>query len=299
MKKIILLLTTVIIFGGLIFTAYQISSKPKTNENTETKKLKITTSFYPLYYLASEIGGGLVEVTNITPPGAEPHDYEITTQDVFTIKKSNLLILTGSLEPWATKINENLKDTDTRTLTVGNLASNSKDPHFWLSPLEFSRIADEVTQNLLTLDPANSERILQNATLLNTKLLELDNSYREGLKNCVSRSFVTSHDAFGYLAEEYNLIQVSIAGISTEEEPSLKKLAEVAAYAKQNNVTHIFFESLLSPKMSETIAKEVGAKTLVLNPIEGLTEGESSAGYDYISIMKDNLVNLQIALQCQ
>jgi zinc transport system substrate-binding protein len=300
MKKILSLFFIIFIFGALLFVAYKLSGKATSATNMgETPKLKVTTSFYPLYYLATEIGGPLIKVTNITPAGAEPHDYEITNQDIYNIKSSNLLILTGNLETWAQKITANLVGSEVKVLEVGSVASDKNDPHFWLSPKEFALAADKITQSLLILDPTNKDTYLNNAQVLNKKLLGLDAKLKTELTTCQTRDLVTSHDAFGYLAREYGLRQLSIAGISTEEEPSLKKLAEVAQFARQNDIKYIFFESLLSPKLSETIAREVGAKTMVLNPLEGLTTSEISAGFDYISIMEDNLANLKIALQCQ
>ena len=299
MKKILLLLLVIIVFGGMLFAAYKISAPTVAKKEPASQKIKITTSFYPLYFLASEIGRDLVEVTNITPPGAEPHDYEITTQDIFNMKSSKLLVITGNLETWAPKIEESLSGTTTIILSVGDVASDKTDPHFWLSPKEFALAADKITQSLLILDPTNKDIYLQNAKILNKRLLGLDAKLKTGLANCETRDLVTSHDAFGYLANEYGLRQVSIAGISTEEEPSLKKLAEVAQFAREYKIKYIFFESLLSPKLSETIATEVGAMTMVLNPLEGLTDGEIRAGFNYITIMEDNLANLKIALQCQ
>lgn len=293
------ILISVVAFGLLIFFGYKTREVPDQVAEGENYKVKIATSIYPLYYLSKTIGGEFVQVTNITPPGAEPHDYELTTQDIATINSSGLLVYTGMVEPWSAKVSENILSSNVKQLDLSGIITDKNDPHFWLSPKLLSAAADLVTQSLIKIDAANAEKYLTNASGLNNRLLELDTKYRTGLSNCVTRDLVTSHEAFGYLANEYNLQQVGIAGISTEEEPSLKKLASIADFARKNNVTYIFFESLLSPKIAETIAKEVGAKTLVLNPLEGLSTQEVEAGSDYISIMEDNLQNLKTALQCQ
>jgi zinc transport system substrate-binding protein len=280
----------------------------KKDETIPNNKIKIVTSFYPLYFFTSEIAGNKAIVSNITPAGAEPHEYEPTARDIANIENSNILILNGGgLETWSKNIITNLKQDKTTSITTGEGLTTKQfmekgktitDPHIWLSPVLAKQMIDKIENGLSKVDPNNSSYYQSNTQNLKAKLDILDGEFKQGLTTCKSKDIITSHSAFAYLAQEYNLKQVSIAGLSPEEEPSSKQMAEISKFAKDNNVKYIFFESLISPKLSETIAKEIGAQTLVLNPIEGLTEDEINNGKDYFSEMRSNLVNLKIALQC-
>lgn len=271
-------------------------------------KVSVVTSFYPLYFFANEIGGSLAHITNITPAGAEPHDYEPTARDIANIHDSQLLILNGGgLEAWSDDVQKDLDTAKTTVITAGQSLTNQKfqdegemltDPHVWLSPPLTKKIVDEITAGFVEVDPGNQDYYEANAEALKVKLTYLDKEYRNSLKNCKQKSIVTSHNAFGYLAAAYGLKQVSITGLSPDEEPSARQLTEVADFARKNGVKYIFFESLVSPKLSETVANEIGAQTLVLNPLEGLSEGELAAGKNYLTEMMSNLDNLKIALEC-
>lgn len=274
--------------------------KNRTTPATMENKIKVTTSFYPIHFLVSEIGGDFVSVDNLTPAGSEPHDYELTAQDVIRIKKSKLLFLNGGgLEVWGEKIKKNMNNGSPKVITLGEGLMAEKDPHIWLSPKLMIKMAEKITTELVEVDLKNKEYYQTNLNTLKSKLASLDGTYLKTLEKCQRRDFITSHEAFGYLAKEYNLQQVAIAGISPEEEPSIAQLAQVANFAKENQVKYIFFESLLSPKLAETIAKEVGAQTLALNPIEGLSEEEMAQGKNYLTEMETNLGNLKKALECE
>lgn len=276
---------------------------------TKNNKLQVTTSFYPLYFFASQIGGDKAEVQNITPSGAEPHDYEPTAQDIARIEKSNLLILNGGrLEAWGDKIKDNIKGKQVITVIAGNGIVNQQvfedgkpilDPHVWLNPSLASIEVKAILNGFIQVDPINKSYYYENTNNLLSQLNEIDKEYKQGLMNCNQKDIVTSHAAFGHLAKAYGLNQVPISGLSPDAEPSSKQLAEVSLFAKNHNVKYIFFESLLSPKLSETIAAEVGAKTIVLDPIEGVSGDDMRAGKNYFSIMKDNLTNLRLALECR
>jgi zinc transport system substrate-binding protein len=303
MRKILLLVVFLIIFlGGVWFTL-----RNQTNK-VNSSKLQITTSFYPYYFFASQVGGDKVNVVNITPPGGEPHDYEPTPQDIIKIESSKLLILNGNVEPWGNKIKDLLKGKNTVILETGDglvtqtvvdeNGINSTDPHIWLS-LKLAKIqVNLIMAKLIQIDPPNTDYYKANANKLLAALDSLDHEYQTGLSNCRSKDIITSHAAFGYLATDYGLKQVPITGLSPDSEPSLKQLTEIVQFAKANNIKYIFFESLVSPKLSQTIASEVGAQTLVLNPIEGLTLNDLAQGRTYLTVMHDNLNNLKIALDC-
>lgn len=285
-----------------IFSRYS----PPTGSSSNT--IKVAASFYPLAYFAGEIGKDKVTVTNITPAGAEPHDYEPTPQDIIHIESSKLLILNGGhFEAWADNIQRNLENKSVLIVNASEGLSTQEvleqgerivDPHVWLSPVHAQRIVDTITKGIIQVDVKNQDYYLANTLELDRRLQELDAAYRKGLAKCANKNFVTSHAAFGYLADTYGLHQVSIAGFSPDAEPSPREIADVADFARKNNVHYIFFESLASPKLSETIAREIGAETLVLNPIEGLSDEEIGHGKNYFTEMQQNLTNLRIALQC-
>lgn len=175
-------------------------------------------------------------------------------------------------------------------------SSENHDPHIWLDPVLAKEMARRIYDAVAAADPDNKSYYEENFNELAAKLNELDKSYRENLANVNRKEFITSHAAFGYMAKRYGLVQIPISGLSPQEEPSPKKMAELAELCRQKNIKYIFFETLVSPKLSEILAQEVGAKTLVLNPIGGLTYEEIKAGKDYFSIMQENLENLKKAL---
>jgi zinc transport system substrate-binding protein len=276
---------------------------------TSSGKIQVSTSFYPLYFFASQIGGNKADITNITPAGAEPHDYEPTPSDVASIENSNLLILNGGeLEAWGDNIKKNIDPTHTAVITAGENLTNQRvvedgeeivDPHIWLAPPLASEMVDKILSGFIQSDPDNKNYYQTNAYKFKADLIGLDEEYKKGLATCASKDIVTSHAAFGYLATAYGLHQVPISGISPDAEPSQKQLAAVADFVKKNHVKYIFFESLLSPKLSETIARETGTTTMVLDPIEGITPEDLAKGSNYITVMRSNLQALKTALQCQ
>lgn len=310
-KLLVLLLILMIGMSGFYFFFHKnaLLNSSSSLGMTKNSKLQITTSFYPLYFFTNQISGDKAEARNITPSGAEPHDYEPTAQDIVHIENSNMLVLNGGkLEAWGDKIRENLKGKNVRIVVAGESLTTQEveeqgkkiiDPHVWLSPPLAKKQVEKITQGFLKVDPSNSLYYQANEKKLGEELDRLDKEYKDGLHDCRQKDIITSHAAFGYLAAHYGLNQVSIAGLSPDEEPSAQKLAEVARFAKEHNVKYIFFESLVSPKLSETIAHEVGAKTFVLNPIEGVSDEDAKQGKNYITIMKENLKNLRIALECK
>ncbi|HDY73402.1 MAG TPA: ABC transporter substrate-binding protein [Candidatus Jorgensenbacteria bacterium] len=299
MKKIFIVIFLVIISVGSAVTYKIVITEP-----TETEKLKITTSFYPLAEFARQVGGKNVEVINITPPGSEPHDYEPTPQDIVHVNSSEIFIFNGSsFDPWAEKIAPKLEEEGIKVLRMTEYfdligTDDGSDPHIWLNPILAKQEVEIIRDTLQKIDPTNSSMYNDNAQQYLGKLSELDQKFRTGLASCELREAIVSHAAFGYLAERYDIDIISIAGISPEEEPSLRRLGEIAKLAQEKNINYIFFETLISPKLAETIAQEIGAETLVLNPVEGLTDEEIESGKSYISEMEKNLSNLQRALVC-
>jgi zinc transport system substrate-binding protein len=305
-KKIIIGIALGILFVGLLtLLINNKNSVPTVSSN----KIQVTAGFYPLYFFANQIGGDKADVLNITPAGAEPHDYEPTPSDIASVENSKLLILQGTgLEAWGDNIKKNIDPNKTTIITVGQYlmtqnvvedGTNIIDPHTWLSPPLASLMADKILAGFIAVDPMNTSYYQTNEVKLKIELASLDTEYKNGLANCASKDIVTSHAAFGYLSTTYGLHQVPIAGLSPDAEPSPKQLADVADFVKKNNVHYIFFESLVSPKLSETIARETGTKTMVLDPIEGIPQEDLAKGTNYITVMESNLKALKTVLQCQ
>lgn len=309
MKRNYIIGLIVVIIIAVSAAAIVKNSQKPSDSVQKSDKIQIVASFYPLYFFAEQIGGDKVSVINITPAGVEPHEYEPTARNIATIENSRLLILNGGgLETWSGDIIKNIDPNRIEIIIAGDGLFNQKseengkstaDSHIWLSPILAQKIADKVSEALIQINSSNKDYYESNANALKAGLNDLDAAYRQGLSDCGERNIITSHNAFGYLAVEYGLNQVSIAGLSPGAEPSPKELADIAKFVKDNNVKYILFESLANPKLANTLASETEAKTLELNPLEGLTNNEISQGKNYFSEMRDNLANLQTALQCK
>jgi zinc transport system substrate-binding protein len=278
-----------------------------------SSRAQVVASFYPLAFVAEEVAGDDADVTNLTPPGTEPHDLELTPRQVGRISEADLLLYLGqrfqpSLEDAASEASGRAVDVleglelataeeDGEHADEAEEADEEEhgewDPHVWLDPTRFAAIARNVGSHLAEIDPDNADGYWERAEDLATQLEDLNSEFEEGLANCERTEIVVSHDAFSYLAREYGLEQVSIAGIDPESEPSPARVAEVADFAAEHGVTTIFFETLLSPAIAETIADEIGVTTEKLDPIEGPPEGT-----DYFGAMRANLGALQAALGC-
>jgi zinc transport system substrate-binding protein len=293
MKKIHLFSFFIVIIGAIIMA---VSFRQQTWAPKDSDTLSIVTSFYPLYFFTKEIVGDTIRVENMTPSGSEPHDYEPTAQQIASMEKSDLIILQGGkLEPWG---DDAISTYGTKVLLAGEIQTIA-DPHTWLDPVMAKKIVQKISQSIEALDPPNASLYQERAHALLTQLSNLDDEYKDGLSSCQRRDFITSHAAFGHLAKQYNLNQLSISGISPDEEPTAKDMARVITFAKSQDISYIFFERLVSPKLADTIAGEIGAKTMVLDPIEGITEQQLKEGVNYFTIMRENLKALQTALQCQ
>lgn len=274
------------------------------------KKISIVATFYPLQDFAESVGGDAVRVRSIVPAGTEPHDYEPTPQDIVSIYQADIFLLNGAgIDAWAEKIRPELERRGVTVVqmseVVALLSAKARegetqvfDPHFWLDPVWVQKEAEALRDALILRDPSRADAYAENARRYIALLADLDREYREGLQRCELHTIVTSHQAFAYLAQRYGFEVISISGISLEAEVSPRALAEIAGTVRRLGLRYIFFETLVSPKIAETLAEEVGAQTLVFNPLEGLTDEERQAGKDYLSIMRENLNNLQTALQC-
>jgi zinc transport system substrate-binding protein len=304
------LIALTVLIINMLLTIKMILPGPEATVN-QPVKINVVATFYPLADFAAQVGGQYVTVTNITPPGAEPHDFEPSPKDIAKIYGAKLFITNGyGADAWAEKITPQLESNQVAVIKMSDhvgalkntdpdLSGTEYDPHFWLDPINASTEVDVIANALIQIDSAHTKEYNQNRNSFKQKLLELDQEFQTGLAHCKSRTIVTTHNAFGYLAKRYNLQTQHILGLSPEEEPSPKKIAEISNVAKQQNIKYIFFETIIDQKLSRTIAQEIGAQTLVLNPIEGLLPEEIKNNKNYLTIMKDNLTNLKTALICQ
>jgi len=250
----------------------------------------VVAALYPLAYAAGQVGAK--DVVNLTPPGAEPHDLELSAREVERVRDAKLVVYIGrGFQP---ALEGALAGRDGPTLDALSapgvrLTSDTRDPHVWLDPIRFAAIARSIAHGLGDASAADD---------LVRRLGALDREFRRGLGRCRSRQIVTSHAAFGYLAARYDLEQIALVGITPEAEPSPRQVARLVRELRDSGATTVFAETLVSPELAETVAREAGAATAVLDPLEGLAAAEADAGADYFSVMRDNLAALRLALGC-
>ncbi len=286
-------------------------------------QLRVVTSFYPLQFVAERVAGRHGAVSSLTQPGAEPHDVELTPRQVASVSDADAVVYIKGFQPAVDEAvaqsgNEHLLDT-TSVVPLQTEAEEhthdhaddspadehaeeghdhgGPDPHVWLNPLNMVRITDAVVVQLSGIDPDHAADYRANGAALVTELKELDGAYAAGLKTCDRREFITSHAAFGYLAEQYGLTQIGISGLTPDAEPSPARIAAVQEEAKAHGVTTIFYETLVSPAVATSIAGDLGLTTDVLDPIEAVTA--ESRGDNYIAVMQSNLSALEKANGCR
>lgn len=298
-----------IIFLAVILGGVFLFSVRAPQRENESGKINVVASFYPLAYLATAIGGDLVSVTNLVPAGTEPHDFEPSPRQLADIGWADIFFYNGAgFEPWVKKWEQSVTMRPRQMINMADtlkekgadfiIENEAINPHFWLDPTMFGKEAEIVRDALAVADPAHEAVFRENMDHLITVLAELDHDFRVGLSSCALRDIIVLHEAFTYLARAYDFSAVAIAGISPEEEPSPKELARIITLALAKGVKHIFSEMVASPKLSETVAREIGGSVLVLNPIESMTPDEVQLGQDYISAMILNLNNLRAAMLC-
>ena len=310
--KICRTLLAVLATLGLVLTTGCSSATPAA---PTSGKLTVIAAFYPFQFIAERIGGDQVTVANLTPPGSEPHDLELSPKQVASLGQADLVIFQKGFQPAVDAAIQTVPPKhaiDTATfLTLQPAASEqghsedepadhseegALDPHTWLDPTNMVAIAEHVRDGLVAANPAATSTFTANAATLVTDLKGLDGDFSKGLKSCQRQVFITSHEAFGYLAKRYGLEQVGIRGIEPDTEPSAARIAEVQKVARQYGVTTIFFETLVSPAVAESVAGDLGLATDVLDPLEGLTS--ASRGADYLEVMRSNLTALRKANGC-
>ena len=278
----------------------------------ESGRLAVAAAFYPLAELVRAVGGDVVEVTTIVPPGEEAHEYEPSPKQLTELSRANIVVILGNgfqpsvekaLEslPGSTRRVDLLESVDTIPISSGigeAVDESGDDPHVWLSPRNMRVMATSVAEALSAARPGDAATFETNLAAYAAALDELDADLAAGLTSCATPYLVTAHHAFGYLADAYGLIQVSISGISPSAEPSAKTLEDIADFAAEHDVTTIFFEENLPADLSRTVADEIGASTAVLDTIESPSRDQLDSGADYESLMRLNLTALRAGLGC-
>jgi zinc transport system substrate-binding protein len=264
----------------------------------------IVVSLYPLYDFTRQIVGDRARVTLLVPPGVEPHDWEPAPADLVRVQSARLLVYNGAgVEPWVDKLVPELQSTRVLDATAGLellTKEGQADPHVWLDPVLARSQVEAIRAAVVAVDPQHAPVYDANAAALSGRLLALHERFTAGLAHCDRREIVVSHAAFAYLARRYRLEQLPIIeSLAPDVEPTPAALAALTRHARRVGVTHVFFETLVSAKVADTLAREVGAKTLVLDPIEGLTREQPQHGAGYIELMDANLANLRTALGCR
>ncbi|MEV5825375.1 metal ABC transporter substrate-binding protein [Spirillospora sp. NPDC052242] len=296
---------------------------------------EVVASFYPMAWLAGEVGGDDVHVRTLTAPGAEPHDLELTAKQVANVQQADLALYVKGMQPAVDDaVTEHAQKSALDAASVvktlpppaeeeehahehghegehGHEHAHEEgheegheghdhgdagyDPHIWLDPSRMAAIATALGDRLAKVDAENAAQYKSRAQAVAKQLTDLDAKFKDGLASCERKGIVTAHAAFGYMTNRYGLTQISIAGVDPSNEPSPARLAELTRHVKETGATTVFTETLVSPKVAETLAREAGVKTAVLDPVEGVEEGSSD---DYLTIMNRNLETLRPALGC-
>jgi len=320
MKKYIFIIGVIAVIGLGIFALSNISPKTK----TDSQKITVVTTLFPLYDFAKNIGQDKVEVSLLLPPGVEAHTFEPKPSDITKINNADIFVYTGEfMEPWAHDI---IEGADKKVKVVDASANiemmkeeheheeeaehheaeeehghehGGVDPHIWLDFDNAKIMAENIAKTLSEIDPQNAEYYKNNLKSYQGKLSDLDNSYKNSLTSCQSKTIVYGgHYAFGYMGKRYGLAYESAYGISPDSEPSARDLAGLISQIRTKKIAYVFFEELVSPKVAETLAKETGAGLLLLNPAHNLTKDEFEKNESFLSIMEKNLSNLKIGLNC-
>lgn len=318
MKKTVLALMVFASAISLLLTGCNLNAVKK----EDTGKLSVYTSFYPMYDFAGKIGGEKIQLNNMVPAGTEPHDWEPSPSDIVNLEKADVFIYNGAgMEHWVEKVLNSLKNKDLvaveasagLTLLEGHHhddedgkagdkgheedEEHEHDPHVWLSPMNAKKEMENIKNAFVKADDGNKDYYEENFKKYAAEIDALDKEFKDTLSGLPNKDIIVAHQAFGYLCADYGLNQVPIEGLSPDSEPDPSRMSEIIKFAQEHKVKVIFFEELVNPKVAETIAKAIHAKTDVLNPIEGLSAEQIKAGDDYFSVMRKNLKAIKEALK--
>lgn len=281
-------------------------------------KPQVAAGFYPLAWVAEQVGGDAVEVTNLTRPGKDAHASELSIHGTAALAGADLVLLSGGFQA---EVDSSVKaNASGAVLDVAKVVDfipaedahahegdshdghdhdghdhGDTDPHFWLDPLRMAQVAEATADELAKISPDDEDTFRENAAALVAELEKLDADYTSGLSNCTTRTVVVSHDAFGYLAR-YGLDFEPVAGLSPGAEPTPGDLKHLAEVIKEDKVTTVFTETLAPTKLTDQLAADAGITTAVLDPIEGLLSADNDS--DYLTLMRANLAALTKANRC-
>lgn len=315
----------ILVLAIAIITALSVVSRKPQEATAPTQKegVQVQASFYPIAYFAKQIVGDEGTVTQITETGIDPHNFSLSPSQRITLQTADVFLYNGAeLDPWAEELAPELSEAgviiaemaDTITLLEHEEDEHEDemhaeeeedehghggvDPHFWIDPVHAQTMVDTILNALIEVDQEHQEVYTARANDLKQQLNDLDFIFTTGLSSCSLNEIIVAHDAYGYLSERYGFTTHAIAGLSPDAEPSAKTFGELETLAREENIQYIFFEELTSPRLSETLANDIGAETLVLSPVANLTQAQIESGETYFTLMQRNLENLQTALQC-
>lgn len=267
-------------------------------------RVHVVAAFYPLAYAAQQVGGDRVTVETLTKPGGEPHDLELLPRQILDIQDADLVVHLSHFQPAvdaavaahaAERSLDVAEAADLLTLTEEH-DHGAVDPHFWLDPTRLAAVGEAIADRLAQADPAGAAAYRANAAAFTAQLTTLDAEVETGLATCTNRDLVTGHSAFGYFAERYGFTQEPISGLSPDLEPRASDLAHVVEFVREHDVRTIYAETIASPLITQTLARETGARIAVLDTVEGISD--ESAAADYPGVMRANLATLRLGQDC-
>ena len=306
MKKalILVLLLLVVFIGDMLVSEKNLSS--------EDKEIFISVTSFPLYEITNRLIGKEIKVKKLIPFGVETHTYVPSVKTMTEISNAQLFLFNGlGMEPWIKKEYPNAIDMS-QFIELNKIEGTHEeedehdgehhhdhegvDPHYWLEIENMVRMTTVLSERLALIFPQHKAAMQANAKTYITELGVLQDEYSKTLGLCSRKEIVVNHNAFGYLAKKYNFSVHSVTGLSPDEQVSAKKMKEITDLVIEEGIKTIFFESFISPKVSQTISQEAGVQVQSLQPLANVTEDEAKIGY--IGLMRENLHKLAGAMEC-